>query len=73
MSRQDEVQAVLTALPEDGQPCVGCRHSAACADLELACHAFRCWVGAARQAQGSANYEPSRRLFLLVMTGEKES
>jgi hypothetical protein len=69
VSRQDDVQALLRASSkEDGQPCLGCPHSAACADLELACRAFRAWIQGLSAA--GRQREPSRRDFQLAMFGE---
>jgi hypothetical protein len=43
--RQGQVQEALKALDQrDGQPCIGCPLSAACADQELACVPFHRWV-----------------------------
>jgi len=71
MSRQDEVQALLRLMSRsDGQPCIGCPWSAACADLELACAAFRAWVNGNRLGVLRASREPSRRMLLATMSGD---
>lgn len=43
--RQEQVQAALAAIDaKDGQPCIGCKFSAACADLHLACKPYHRWM-----------------------------
>lgn len=71
MSRQAEIQEVLQIMARskgDNQPCIGCRHSAECADLELACRAFRAWVG--NSSWVPSHREPSRRHYIAVMNQE---
>lgn len=43
--RQEQVQAALLAIDaKDGQPCIGCPLSAACADQHLACKPYHRWM-----------------------------
>lgn len=73
MSRQARVQSALRSTDRgDNQPCIGCARSAACADLKLACRAYTYWVREGVASPGKSR-EPSRRLFLQVMAGEKET
>ena len=70
MSRFDEVQEALRAMDRrDGQPCLGCAHSPACADMELACRPFNQWVQLGTAPSQDLARAPSRRHFLAAFKG----
>jgi hypothetical protein len=59
--RQETVQETLHALDaEDGQPCIDCPLSAACADQQLACQPFHRWVHA---KVASGKRVPTRAIY----------
>lgn len=59
--RQEQIQDSLRAMDaKDGQPCIGCKLSAACADLHLACRPYHRWIHG-RSSLGQR--EPTRTIY----------